>query len=1593
MSANASAINTKAVVFNYTANTSSTDVIKFLNEDLIMYLNSYEKFVHFYDAFTQDNVDGKYRDVPKAAEPVVFIPPPDGNVWAIKGEFANITRKQAIAETWPTVAKQITAAIAASLNSAAKDKIVEVFPYEWTPAILAGKVSKVMEMVKAGLTNITSKITGSDRLEAEKALSNFERTSTESTHDSNTRFIESIEQVKALGGDVPSDYKLLITYLVAQRKHYVSVNASNDIHMYLSKRMHVCEKAKSRGQEQAAMRDIMTELIDIEAQCKYFQGHQNIPEIKAVSKVTRAKAVIKSTRPSNKHPGSKPTTNKNPNTKALVARLIAKKKYKTKAEAYEAIKCKACGGPNHIASDCGIQLGNIEDKKTRYSPKPYKNYQTQGFKRDNEKQVFQLQRRMPSVEEAIAAIEYHNNNNDATIMMLQLHQKPTTLIHDNKWRYNLDNHCNILVFNNSQLVSNIAPVTTQVNGYSGQATLKWTCLHPIFGKGYYDPQSEYNLLGQSALNKAGFFEHKRKEDRDMLTTLWHEKWGDIVFKRHRQSDFYSISHQQLTEHMRSVDGTKEVELARRTNIAFPTIRDTNNEYSDEQIKRGEEIITLHRRLGHPSFDTMKKLLDHNLMTNTYLTGIDVVRAQRLFGKCDICTAAKPQKVTNQNPTYEATVSAVAECIHIDIIFINATVPYLMAAEHETNHLLVEKMSKKDDISSALEVILAKYGQHGHVVKTIRCDAERVLISEDLTIKLAQRHNAIKIRAAIPGEHEKLAEANVQRLRVKMRCIAIDLPYKLPKIWVHHLLIHAADLLNMIPNAKLQDRNPMQLIEGRKPNYLTDIPVAFGAAVLASNTTDNDKLHANYDVGIALHRSTNQLGGTHVWVKDKNIAVKRIKGFIKYEPKLIRDIESMEQAVLDNMVKTNNNSTNKRKLAIKLSTPAKQPRNDNGIIASNNQDITPINDTISLNNATNTTDADNNKGNDIEADSNSTYTSSKDHNVRNNEMNDKDPQHIISDNNKTIQPDNTIDNTTITTPIIIPDTIAVNNTTPGDNSATINNNITHSYGTRSRVKTIMTLIGDDQHNDNDDKAGELAADYIEMKQLLDNKVFKFLHHVNEREKSIHTNILPSSMVRKVKYLNGEYLKHKSRLTAGGHRVNQDNYNLNNTSAPTVAFETIMMQITVAAHKKLQIASIDFTGAYLNAQATQGRKHVMRLNKSISNTVTKIDKTLKQYLQDDNTMIVQLEKQLYGLPEAGNQWYQLLCNKLQQLGFIRCIHEPTLFKRRDDVITVHVDDLLITYSNDKLITEIMDYFQNQNISLTMKKLQPGKPLEHLGIVIAYDNDGIITLSQQNYIKKEILDVYPTRTSRSSTPAGILSCNDNESTEIVDKNMYLQKLMKLYYVAAHTRPDILTAVSYASVTNTPTITDDSKLDRIITYIAETNHMVMHISPGNLDLFAHFDASFAIHSDMKSHSGKIIYLGKVPIYVKSSKQKQNAKSSTQAELNSLYEGLDTVLWCRAVLDFIDTSIMQNKPTTVYQDNTSAILMSQMGKPATKSNTRFVNIRLFWIKDLLQTNQINIKYMPTDKMIADALASIRQGHSFNEFRSNLNIHKGNFMH
>jgi hypothetical protein len=62
--------------------------------------------------------------------------------------------------------------------------------------------------------------------------------------------------------------------------------------------------------------------------------------------------------------------------------------------------------------------------------------------------------------------------------------------------------------------------------------------------------------------------------------------------------------------------------------------------------------------------------------------------------------------------------------------------------------------------------------------------------------------------------------------------------------------------------------------------------------------------------------------------------------------------------------------------------------------------------------------------------------------------------------------------------------------------------------------------------------------------------------------------------------------------------------------------------------------------------------------------------------------------------------------------------------------------------------------------------------------------------------------------------------------------------------------------------------------------------------------DASYAVHPDMKSHTGGAFTLGKGVIYGTSTRQKINTKSSTEAELVGVAEVLPQILWTRYFLE-----------------------------------------------------------------------------------------------
>ena len=70
-----------------------------------------------------------------------------------------------------------------------------------------------------------------------------------------------------------------------------------------------------------------------------------------------------------------------------------------------------------------------------------------------------------------------------------------------------------------------------------------------------------------------------------------------------------------------------------------------------------------------------------------------------------------------------------------------------------------------------------------------------------------------------------------------------------------------------------------------------------------------------------------------------------------------------------------------------------------------------------------------------------------------------------------------------------------------------------------------------------------------------------------------------------------------------------------------------------------------------------------------------------------------------------------------------------------------------------------------------------------------------------------------------------------------------------------------------------------------------------------------------------------------------------------------------------------------IYQDNTSTITMAEKGR-STSDRTRHIHVRYFFIKDRIDSNELQLVYVPTKDMIADILTKPLQGDLFRKLRA-----------
>ena len=199
---------------------------------------------------------------------------------------------------------------------------------------------------------------------------------------------------------------------------------------------------------------------------------------------------------------------------------------------------------------------------------------------------------------------------------------------------------------------------------------------------------------------------------------------------------------------------------------------------------------------------------------------------------------------------------------------------------------------------------------------------------------------------------------------------------------------------------------------------------------------------------------------------------------------------------------------------------------------------------------------------------------------------------------------------------------------------------------------------------------------------------------------------------------------------------------------------------------------------------------------------------------------------------------------------------------------------------------------------------------------------------------------------------------------------------------RPDISPAIAYLTTrVRSPNEDDWEKLMRMIQYLKHTkNDRLTLESDESMVVNWHVDASFAVHPDMRSHTGISVTFGKgFPINI-SRKQSINTRSSTEAELVAADDAMGPILWTKHFL----AEQGYNYKQVLHQDNKSAMLLESNDRKSAGKRSRHINIRYFFISDMKEKGQLSIRYCPTDKLVADYMTKPLHGSKFKEFRQQI---------
>ncbi len=165
------------------------------------------------------------------------------------------------------------------------------------------------------------------------------------------------------------------------------------------------------------------------------------------------------------------------------------------------------------------------------------------------------------------------------------------------------------------------------------------------------------------------------------------------------------------------------------------------------------------------------------------------------------------------------------------------------------------------------------------------------------------------------------------------------------------------------------------------------------------------------------------------------------------------------------------------------------------------------------------------------------------------------------------------------------------------------------------------------------------------------------------------------------------------------------------------------------------------------------------------------------------------------------------------------------------------------------------------------------------------------------------------------------------------FLTVVAKALYVTKRARVDISLEIAFLTRrVRSPNIEDWEKLHHLMEYLRDDRDRPLILGTDNEGMLMW---SFAVHPNMRGHTGGGMTMGRgFPISI-STKQKSNTKNLTESELVGVDNMMPIILWTCYFLLSQGYGVIEN---LLCHDNKSSILLERNWKASSGKRTRHIN-------------------------------------------------------